>query len=155
MIRELIIAFIFMGIVVLIYFRLLIPSLAVIVAAFSDIVVTLAIVNLIGIKVNTAGIAAFLMLIGYSIDTSILLSTKMIKEKKANINDGLFEAMKTGLTMSAAGITAMFISYLLTNNFVLKQIMLILVIGLIIDLFTTWIGNVSILKYYLKKNESG
>jgi len=58
-IKVLIIAFLFMGFVVFIYFRKLVPSGAIIVAAFSDIIVTLAIVNLLGMKLSTAGIAAF------------------------------------------------------------------------------------------------
>ena len=49
------------------YAKYSVPSIAVILAAFSDILITLAVVNLLGIKISTAGIAAFLMLIGYSI----------------------------------------------------------------------------------------
>ncbi|MBI4143380.1 hypothetical protein HY487_00685, partial [Candidatus Woesearchaeota archaeon] len=63
------VAFLFMGLVVFIYFRTFIPSVAVVLAAFSDMVVALAVINLLGIKIGTAGIAAFLMLIGYSVDT--------------------------------------------------------------------------------------
>ena len=80
--RALLIAFFFMGLVVFFYFRVPTPSIAVILAALSDIIVTLAIVNLIGIKIGTAGIAAFLMLIGYSVDTDILLSTRLLKRKE-------------------------------------------------------------------------
>ena len=74
-----------MGLVVFIYFRTLVPSLAVILAAFSDIVVTLAIFNLTGEKLSTAGVAAFLMLIGYSVDTDILLNTRVLKKLKLPI----------------------------------------------------------------------
>src|SRR3989344_3127617 len=73
------IAFILMAIVVFAYFRTFIPSLAVVLAAFSDIVITLAIFNLSGMKLSTAGIAAFLMLIGYSVDTDILLTSRVLK----------------------------------------------------------------------------
>ena len=58
---ALVIAFILMGLVVFFYFKTLAPSLAVMLAAFSDIVITLAIFNLTGMKLGTAGIAAFLM----------------------------------------------------------------------------------------------
>jgi preprotein translocase subunit SecF len=78
-IYALLIAFILMGIVIFIYFKSWAPSLAVMLAAFSDIVVTLAIFNLTGMKLGTAGIAAFLMLIGYSVDTDVLLSTRVLK----------------------------------------------------------------------------
>ena len=55
------------------------PTLAVILAAFSDMVVTLSIFNLTGMQLGKGGIAAFLMLIGYSVDTDILLSTMVLK----------------------------------------------------------------------------
>ena len=93
------------------------------------------------------------MLIGYSIDTSILLSTKMLRES-SDWKKNLMNAMKTGFTMSAAGIAATGISFLLTNNAILKQIMLILVIGLFIDLITTWIGNVGLLRLYLERKNA-
>ncbi|MBU0758452.1 MAG: hypothetical protein KKF44_10370 [Nanoarchaeota archaeon] len=151
MFLVLLVSFFAMGLVFLYYFRDLFATGAALISAFLDLFITLGIITALGVRLTSGGIASFLMLISYSIDTSILISTKMIKEKKKTVNEGLFEAMKTGLTMSAAGITAMFIAFLLTNNAVLKQIMLILVIGLIVDLFTTWIGNVSILRYDLNK----
>ncbi len=89
------IAFGLMGIVVFIYFRTPIPSAAVILAAASDIIVTVAIVNVLGIKLGTAGIAAFLMLIGYSVDTDILLSTRVLKRKEGRVIERVYSAMKT------------------------------------------------------------
>ena len=62
---ALVVAFLLMGAVIFFYFRTLAPSLAVMLAAFSDIVVTLAVFNLTGMKLGTAGVAAFLMLVGY------------------------------------------------------------------------------------------
>ncbi|MBN1503122.1 hypothetical protein JW930_06255 [Candidatus Woesearchaeota archaeon] len=132
-----------------IYIKYNIPTLAALISAFLDIFISLAIITALGMKLTSGGIAAFLMLIGYSIDTSILLSTKVLKGE--NLDSGLFQAMKTGLTMSAAGLVATFVSWLLSNNTTLKQIMLILVIGLAMDLITTWIANVSLLRLYLER----
>ena len=75
MLYAVLFAFLFMALVVFITFRLFVPSFAIVLCAFSDIVTTLAIVDLIGLRIGTSGIAAFLMLIGYSIDTDILLTT--------------------------------------------------------------------------------
>ena len=152
--RALILAFLFMGVVVFIYFRVPVPSLAVILAAFSDIVVTLAIVNVIGMKLSTAGIAAFLMLIGYSVDTDILLSTKVLKRKEGEIIDRVFGAMKTGLTMSITTIIAITTALVFTQSIVLKQIMTILLIGLLVDLINTWIQNAGILRWYIEKKKT-
>jgi preprotein translocase subunit SecF len=140
-----------MGIVVFIYFRVPVPSIAVILSAFSDIVVTLAVVNVMGIKLSTAGIAAFLMLIGYSVDTDILLSTRVLKRKEGDVLDRVFKAMKTGLTMSITTLVAVTVALIFTQSIVLKQIMTILIIGLLIDLINTWIQNAGILRWYMER----
>jgi len=149
--RALILAFIFMGIVVFIYFRVPVPSFAVILSAFSDIVVTLAVVNVMGMKLSTAGIAAFLMLIGYSVDTDILLSTRVLKRKEGQVIDRVYTAMKTGLTMSVTTLAAISVALIFTQSIVLKQIMTILIIGLLVDLINTWIQNAGILRWYVEK----
>jgi preprotein translocase subunit SecF len=148
---ALLVAFIAMGLVFHIYFRNLYSTGAALLSAFLDIFVTAGLMSFFGVRLTAGGIAAYLMLISYSIDTSILLSTKLLKESVDDANDALFGAMKTGLTMSATGIAATGISFLLTNNITLKQIMLILIVGLFVDILTTWIGNVSMLRFYLEK----
>ncbi len=152
---ALIVAFLLMGFVVLIYFRSPIPSLAVILAAASDIICTLAIFNLTGQKLSTAGIAALLMLIGYSVDTDILLTTKLLKAKGKSIMSKVYEAMKTGLTMTSTTLIVITVTILLVKSDTVKQIMLILFIGLIVDLLMTWIQNVGILRMYLEKKDKG
>ncbi|MEM2955017.1 MAG: protein translocase subunit SecF, partial [Candidatus Nanoarchaeia archaeon] len=65
LLTAIVIAFICMAIVVFIIFKTLIPSLMVVFCATLDIIGALALVNLFGFRISTAGIAAFLMLIGY------------------------------------------------------------------------------------------
>lgn len=148
---ALIIAFILMGLVIFAYFRTIAPSLAVMLAAFSDIVITLAIFNLTGMKLGTAGIAAFLMLIGYSVDTDVLLSTRVLKRKEGTVMDRILGSMKTGLTMSITTFTAVVIGLIFVKSEIIKQIMVILLIGLIVDVIMTYIQNVGILRLYLEK----
>ncbi len=153
-IKALLFAFLLMSIVVLIYFRTIIPSFAVVLSAASDIIEVIAIISLLGIRLDTAGIAALLMLIGYSVDTDILLTTRIMKkttEKK--LQSKLASAMRTGLTMSITTFGAVFISFLLTNSNAIRQIMLIVMIGLIVDLFNTWIQNAAIITSYAKKKK--
>ena len=153
---ALVIAFLLMGTVVFIYFRVFVPSIAVILSAFSDIIVTLAIVNLLGIKISTAGLAAFLMLIGYSVDTDILLTTRMLKRDKGSLNERLFGAFKTGTTMTLTSLLAILFALVIVSSFslILSQIFMILAIGLAFDLLNTWITNASVLKWYVEaKNE--
>lgn len=149
---AILIAFLFMAIVIFIIFRNLIPSIAVIISAFADILMTLVLINILGIKVSTAGIVAFLMLIGYSVDTDILLTTRVLKRKEGSLNERIFRSFKTGTTMTLTSLLAMLIAFLVVKSFsaVLAQIFIVLVIGLAFDLLNTWITNVSILKWYMK-----
>ena len=135
-----------------IYFKNSIPSFAVMLSAFADILMTLALVNLIGMKLSTAGIVAFLMLIGYSVDTDILLTTRLLK-KKEGTNSALFGAFKTGTTMTITSIIAITTALIVVYPFssVLNQIFTILLIGLGFDLFNTWITNASLIKWYVEE----
>ena len=147
------VAFLFMGIVVFLYFKTVVPSSAVILAALSDIIVTLAIVNVLGIKIGSAGIAAFLMLIGYSVDTDILLSSRVLKDNQGTVYQRIIGAMKTGLTMSGTTIVAVVVTYIIAESVVLREILLIVLIGLFVDLVFTWFQNAGILRWYMEKKE--
>ena len=150
-------AFVFMAIVVFIIFRTFVPSIAVILAAFADILMTLVLVNILGIQMSSAGIVAFLMLIGYSVDTDILLTTRILKREEGSLNQRIFGAFKTGMTMTLTSLLAIIFALIVVSSFsvVLTQIFTILAIGLGFDIVNTWITNVSILKWHVKrKNET-
>ena len=144
-------AFLFMGLVVLIYFRTFVPSMAIVIAAFSDIVIALAGINLMGVRVGTAGIAAFLMLIGYSVDTDILLTVRVLKRKEGTVMDRIISSIKTGMTETMTAIVAVTVAMIVTQSGVIRQIMLILLIGLFADILNTWIQNVGLLRIYVEK----
>jgi len=148
LIRAMILAFILMAIVVFVIFRNPLPCFYVILCALTDILVPIAIVDIVGIKVSTAGIAAFLMLIGYSVDTDILLTTRVLKRHEDRLFNRITGAMKTGLTMTLTSLFAVFVVYFITISSVLKQVFIILTIGLCVDMIATWLGNASMLKWY-------
>jgi preprotein translocase subunit SecF len=152
LITALIIAFVLMSFVIFIMFRTAVPSIAVIFAALSDIIIPLVIIDYLGIKLSAAGIAAFLMLIGYSVDTDILLTTRAIKNKEGFVNERIFRAFKTGILMTltaiAAVLPAFFIVTGLPDSF--RQIFLILALGLFADIANTWLTNAGIIKWYCK-----
>lgn len=152
---AILLAFGFMAIVVFLLFRTFIPSFAVILAAFADIVMTLAVVDISGMKVSTAGIIAFLMLIGYSVDTDILLTTRVLKKREGTVNERISDAFKTGLTMTLTAIAAVGASLIVIYSFseTLRQIFSIILIGLGFDIFNTWVTNASILKWYAEAKD--
>jgi len=141
-------AFIFMGVVIFLIFRTLIPSLAVIFAAFCDIAITLAIVNLLGMSISSAGVVSFLLLIGYSVDTDVLLTTRVLKRRGKPLLERMKGAVKTGSTMTATTIIVLIIASLLTTSLILKQMFLILLIGLIVDIFSTYLTNAGLIYWY-------
>lgn len=147
---ALIIAFFLISIVVFILFRSIVPSFAVIFSIFSDIIIALAFVDFIGLKLSAAGIAAFLMLVGYSVDTNILLTTRAVKNREGTVNQRIFGAFKTGsfmtLTSLFAVLPAFFIVSGLPDSF--SQIFIILAVGLFADLFNTWLANTGLIKWY-------
>jgi len=153
MIFALALAFSFMSIAVFLIFRTAVPSLAVILSAFADIVETVALIDLIGIKLSTGAIAALLLLIGYSVDTDILLTTNVIKRKEGSVDERIFKSIKTGMTMTLTAMAAVAVGYIVSNSFLLKDIFLIIFFGLLFDMFNTWITNAALLKIYVSKKE--
>jgi len=152
---AILIAFILMAIVVFFIFRTFIPSFAVILSAFADITMTLALVNFLGIKLSAAGIVALLMLIGYSVDSDILLTTKILKTRFQPLNSRVFSAFKTGMTMTLTSIVAVLVVLIIMSSLsaILTQIFTILLIGLCFDLPNTWLTNLGILKLYCEKKK--
>ncbi len=150
-IKSLIFAFVLMSAVVFLYFRELVPSGAVVLSAIFDIIVTIGILDLFHFRVSVAGIGAFLMLIGYSIDTDILLTNRLIKERGEDYYEKTFFAFKTGTLMTVTTFIAGVGALLLTNSSVIYEIALILVIGLLVDYVSTWIQNASLLLWWIEK----
>jgi preprotein translocase subunit SecF len=148
-------AFLFMSITVFIIFRNFVPSMAVIFAALSDIIIALGGMSLFGIPLSVASVGALLMLIGYSVDTDILLTTRILKRKEGTVTERAVEAMKTGFTMAAAAIGSMVALYVVVMVFIpaaqtLADIAAVLIIGLTADILTTWLMNLGILRWYLE-----
>ncbi len=144
------VAFAAMAIAVFLTFRSPVPSLAVILAGVSDIIVAVVGMNLLGIQLSMGTLAGLLILMGYSIDTDILLSTRVIKRKgEGTINERIKSSMKTGVTMSVTSIIAMTILFLVSSSPALDDIALVIIMGLLADIPFTWLQNVGILKIHM------
>ncbi|PIN90189.1 hypothetical protein COU57_04390 [Candidatus Pacearchaeota archaeon CG10_big_fil_rev_8_21_14_0_10_32_14] len=156
LIIAVLIAFILMSLVVFVIFRSFVPSAAVIFSCFADIIMALVTVNLLGMEVSSAGIVAFLMLIGYSVDTDILLTNRVLKGGEESLNKKIFGSFKTGITMTVVALISVLSALLVIRSFseVLSQIFTIIFIGLIFDLLNTWATNVSIIKWYVISKEN-
>jgi preprotein translocase subunit SecF len=157
-IKAVIYAFLGMAVLVFIIFRSVVPSGAVVLSAFSDIVIAATLMNLFGIALSLGTVAALLMLIGYSIDSDILLTTRLLK-RRGKLDDKIKGAMKTGLTMTTTTLAAIFILFLVStfaqyvSSFsridIISDISVVLLLGLATDLMNTWMLNTGILKWHL------
>lgn len=150
---SMLVAFLFMAITVFIIYRVPVPAFAVILSVFADIIETIAVFDIFGITISAASIAAFMMLIGYSVDTDILLSTKVLKQQGGSTLDKILESMKTGFMMIGTAFFVVLVCYLLTQSSVLKEIMLVIMIGTVFDIINTWITNAGLLRMYVERKK--
>ncbi len=162
--QAILFSFLGMALVVFIIFRTFVPSIAVVISAFADIAFAAAMMDVFGIVLSLGTVAALLMLIGYSVDTDILLTTRLLK-RKGELDDKIKDAMKTGLTMTTTTLAALiglfFVSsgtYLVssfTRIDIIRDISVVLIFGLVADIINTWMTNVGILRWHLERGTSG
>ena len=144
-------SFIGMAIVVFVIFRSFVPSLAIVLSALADMVMTAAAMNILGIQLSLGTTAALLMLIGYSVDSDILLTSRVLK-RKGTFDEKVSGAFRTGIIMTSTtfgAIAAMWIISWIGGIQIIHEIAQVLLIGLLFDVMNTWLTNVGILKWYL------
>ena len=143
-------AFVGMSVLVFVLFRSFIPSIAIVISAFSDIMIPVAIMNVFGIELSLGTVAALLMLIGYSVDSDILLNNH-IRRRRGGFYESAYRAMRTGVTMTLTSIVAMVVMTITATLFgiqLLAAIGTVLVFGLATDLMNTYMLNLSLLRWY-------
>lgn len=154
-------SFVGMSLVVFIIFRTFVPSAAVVLSAFCDIMIAVAFMDLVGVELSLGTVAALLMLIGYSVDSDILLTTRVLK-RRGEVEENITNAMGTGITMTTTTLAALIVmyivatySYLVIPSFsqinLLSDISIVLIFGLVADIMNTWLTNVSILRWYVQR----
>lgn len=141
-----------MSVLAFLLFRTFVPSIAIVISAFSDIVVPLALMNLFGIQLSLGTVAALLMLIGYSVDSDILLNNHVLR-RSGGFYESAYRAMRTGVTMTLTSIAAMTVMAIVASRFVfniplMSEIGTVLVFGLVVDLMNTYLLNMSLLRWY-------
>ncbi|PSP99298.1 preprotein translocase subunit SecF [Halobacteriales archaeon QS_4_70_19] len=139
-----------MAVLVFVLFRTFIPSIAVVASAFSDIVIPLALMNVFGMELTLGTVAALLMLIGYSVDSDLLLNNHILR-RSGGFYESTYRAMRTGVTMTLTSIAAMTVMSIVAFLFgipLLPAVGTVLVFGLVADLMNTYLLNVTLLRYY-------
>lgn len=138
---------------IFIAFRKLIPTLAIIISLIFDILAGLTGMALLGIPLSIITIPTLLMLIGYSVDTDIMLTARLLKNKTGTNGERATTSMKTGLTMTITTLAALSSMVLFSYFFqidVIFNIAIILLFGLLGDIVATWFMNAPILLWFLE-----
>jgi preprotein translocase subunit SecF len=150
---ALLFSFVGMAVVVFIAFRTFIPSVAVVSCAFIDMVGTAAGMNLLGIPLTLPTTAALLMLIGYSVDSDILLTMRVLK-RQGKLEEKLAGAFRTGIIMTSTTLAASLSLWVvagLGQIEIIRDMAAVLLVGLALDIINTWITNATLLKWYAEK----
>jgi preprotein translocase subunit SecF len=141
-------------IIIFIFFRQFVPVAGIICAMIFDVLLAMTGMVLLGIPLSLLSISALLMVVASSVDTNIMLTSKVVKEKGLTPSSRAFSALKTGLTMSATTLSALIAMIIISTLFqidVVFQIAAILLFGLIGDLLATWLMNASLLVWFTEK----
>jgi len=146
-------AFLGMAVVVFLFFRVPVPSLTVIFSALSDMTIALALMSVFGLELTQATIAALLMLIGYSVDSNILLTTKLLRRREDTVEEAYFSAVSTGFTMSTTTLGALASLWIISQAEIIDMIAAVLIFGLLADFMNTWILNAGVLRWYIQRGE--
>lgn len=142
---------------VLVVFRTLVPSAAVLIGAASDVIIALGAMGFFDIPLTLPSFAALLMLIGFSLDTDVLLTMRMLK-RTGDPAEKAADAMATGVTMSTAAIIAFSVLFVLAVTMHIPtyyEIAAVALAGLVGDLFATWGINAVLLLWYIKEVVGG
>lgn len=118
-------------------------GIAAVIALFHDVIITLGIMVLLGREITIPLIAAFLTIVGYSINDSIIVSDR-IRENLKKMKGSFFEIANKSInqTLSRTIITSgttlfVVISLLLLGGPVLRDFSLALLIGIIVGTYSS------------------
>jgi len=150
-ISVLTVAFVLMSIVIFIIYRNPVSVFAIVFSILADILTTLALTSLIGIKISFAGLAGILMLIAYGVDSNIVLTNKVLRTTPEDFNKEFKKAFITGATISVTITATMAAVSLLSMSKLLTNIADILVVGFLVDLSNTWILNSAMLQWWVNR----
>ncbi|MES3004909.1 MAG: protein translocase subunit SecD [Patescibacteria group bacterium] len=134
-----IIGFIFVGLFMILWYRL--PGLVATVAMSVYILLSLALFKLVPVTLTAAGIAGFILSIGMAVDANVLIFERMKEELKKG--KGLYDAMNEGFSRAWLSIRDSNISSMITavvlfwlGTSAIKGFALAFGLGVLVSMFT-------------------
>lgn len=141
-------------VLVFVFLRKIVPSFAVVIGAVWDIIIALGAMGLFGIPFSLPSFAALLMIVGFSLDTHILLTRKMLDASIGTPKQRVVEALGTGTTMSITGMSSFVVLLLVAQLMRITtyyDISAVALAGFIGDLVATWTINAVLMLWYVEK----
>lgn len=145
-------AFIAMFVIVLLVFRHKIVGGMLLCVAL-NMVWGLGGLALLQMQFSLAALTGFLLMIGFSVDTNILLTTHVLKRVGGEPRERMANAMLTGFMITGTSLATMICINVLVTNPSITQLATVLTFGLAGDLFNTWFLNGGGLIWYAERQK--
>jgi preprotein translocase subunit SecF len=105
------------------------------------------------VPLSFGSVAALLMIIGYSVDTDIILSNHMLKRVGGDVRERAANGMITGVMTQGTTVVALITIDVLIRAPLLFELATVLIFGIIADTFNTWFLNVGVLLRSIEKKQ--
>ena len=154
--RALIVAFVLIAAIVFILFREPVPSIAVLQAAFYDVLIALAGMSIFNIPITLPTIAGLLMILGHSVDTDILTTDRVLKRSEGTSADRAYSSMMTGvmITSTVLAVLLVLVVFSYFNQMeTLFQISAVLFFGLVGDIPSSYFTNTVMIKWWADRKK--
>ncbi|MBS3815178.1 MAG: hypothetical protein KGY45_01295 [Hadesarchaea archaeon] len=116
-----------------------------------DLVGIFGCMAILGIPLSLASMAGILLILGYAVNTNILLCTRVLKRVGGSVRDRAADAMSTGVAMSTTSASALIALNLVSTAPELHQLSAVIVIGILVDMMNTWLLNSGIIMKHAEK----
>ena len=146
-------AFIGMTVVLFIAFRHTTAVGVMVLCVAFDALGALGGMALFQVPLSFGSVAALLMIIGYSVDTDIILSNHMLKRVGGDVRERAANGMITGVMTQGTTVVALITIDVLTSAPLLFELATVLIFGIIADTFNTWFLNVGVLLRNIEKKQ--
>ena len=149
---AIVLSFIAMFVIVFIVFRRKIAGMMLLCVAL-NMVWALGGLALFQMQFSLASLTGFLLMLGFSIDTNILLSEHMLRRVGGQPRERMATAMLTGYMITGTSLATMICINILVTNPSITQLVTVLTFGLAGDLFNTWFLNGGALIWYTERQK--
>lgn len=136
------------------------PTVIMLGSAVFDALGMLALMAIFDVPLTLQTMTILLMMVGYSIDTDIVLSTHLLKrseEEEGDEYERAGRASDTGLHMSGTTLVSMLfilaVGYL-TRNISVIRIGMVMIFGVLSDIMITWLFNAPVMIAWVRKHAS-